>query len=89
MIRAFLSGIYNPQDKNKQMQLDMLPLLGTEKTDALGNITSYEYDPNGNLTHTIDQFGNVTAHEYDADGNLMIERADSCSLENYPLATLP
>lgn len=27
------------------MQLDMLPLLGTEKTDALVNVTSYEYDP--------------------------------------------
>ncbi|MGB7621281.1 MAG: hypothetical protein WBN92_02930, partial [Terriglobia bacterium] len=37
----------------------------TQITDALGNATSFSYDPNGNLLSVTDPRGRVTSHTYD------------------------
>ena len=42
-------------------------------TDALGNITRYEYDAAGNLTKETDPLGNVTTYTYDANGTTLTE----------------
>ena len=39
------------------------------ETDALGHVTSYEYDAKGNLTKKTDPMGNITTHAYDWRGN--------------------
>ena len=35
-------------------------------TDALGNITQFQYDPVGNLVKIIDANGHATQYTYDA-----------------------
>jgi RHS repeat-associated protein len=43
-----------------------------KETDALGNVTTYTYEPDFNQVSTItDPKGNVTSFEYDANGNLI------------------
>jgi RHS repeat-associated protein len=39
-------------------------------TDALGRTTTMDYDPVGNLSHTIDPLGHTTTYGYDADDRL-------------------
>ena len=38
-------------------------------TDRLGNITTHEFDDNGNITRTTDALGGVTTRTYDANDN--------------------
>jgi RHS repeat-associated protein len=45
-------------------------------TDALGNITTNNYDSEGNWTNTVDAKGNSTAMTYDTNGDLL-NRADA------------
>src|SRR5262249_730691 len=40
-------------------------------TDPIGNVTSFEYDQNGNRTKKTDARGNVTDYEYDALNHLV------------------
>ena len=42
----------------------------TEAADENGNITRYEYTPNGNLSKVTDALGNETFYQYDAMGHL-------------------
>ena len=40
-------------------------------TNALGGVTSFEYDANDNITKVTDAEGNATTYEYDAVGNII------------------
>ncbi len=43
----------------------------TSRTDALGRVTSYQYDAKGNLIRITDPNGGVTISTYDAFGNVL------------------
>lgn len=47
---------------------DLQPI---DATDALGNQSSYSYDPVGRLTRVVDARGNATTMQYDEAGNLV------------------
>lgn len=38
-------------------------------TDQRGNVTTYTYDNNGNITQKVDALGHTTTYTYDANGN--------------------
>jgi len=46
-----------------------------QKTDALGRITTYQYDPQGNVSRMVDPIGTVT-QSWDQQYSLLLERND-------------
>ena len=51
-------------------QYDPTFAVKTQKTDPLGNITRYAYDPKRNLISVTDPDGGVTSYTYDSNSNL-------------------
>jgi len=62
---------------NQQMVVESDLTIGrpTKVTDALGRVTTYQYDANGRLTRVTAPQGNYTQFTYDARGNVTQTKA--------------
>ncbi len=78
-----LTRIKGPEDEVTSTTYDRL---GRRKTDtnALGGVTTYEYDGASNLVLKVtDPIGAITANTYDASGNLKTRTAPNGQLTTY------
>ncbi len=66
---------------------DSLLNVTTQKTDPLGNTTTYQYDQNKNLISTTEPDGSMTTYAYDSTGNMTSVKDAAGNITSYTYNT--